>query len=151
MALRSRRRSGWRSSTRFPFVQPLTVLETSLYSDDLAAAEAFYGDVLDLPLHSRQAGRHVFFRCGDAMLLLFDPAATALEAGDVPTHGATGPGHAAFSVGDDDLEVWRAKLEERGVEIEASIEWPNGGRSIYFRDPAGNSLELITRRAWGIR
>ena len=131
-------------------MKPLTVLETSLYADDLAAAEVFYRDVLELPLYSRQSGRHVFFRCGDAMLLLFNPDATELPPGDVPAHGARGPGHAAFSVGDDDLAVWQAKLDERGVEIEAVLAWPNGGRSIYFRDPAGNSLELITPRSWGL-
>ena len=131
-------------------MKPLTVLETSLYAVDLAAAEVFYRDVLELPLYSRQPGRHVFFRCGDAMLLLFNPEATVLPPGDVPAHGATGPGHVAFAVGDGDLAAWQAKLEQRGVEIEASLSWPNGGRSIYFRDPAGNSLELITPRSWGL-
>lgn len=130
-------------------MRPLSVLETVLYVDDLAAAEHFYREALGLVLDSRQEGRHVFFRCGEAMLLLFDPAATAAP-GPVPSHGARGPGHVAFRVVDAELDGWRHELESRGVEIEAVVDWPQGGRSLYFRDPAGNSLELASPRIWGL-
>jgi catechol 2,3-dioxygenase-like lactoylglutathione lyase family enzyme len=126
------------------------VLETALYADDLEAAEAFYGSVLELELESRATGRHVFFRCGDAMLLIFDPASTITTSGGIPAHGATGPGHVAFAVAEHDLAGWEQQLERRGVAIEARVDWPGGGRSIYFRDPAGNSLELATPGIWGI-
>ena len=53
------------------------VLESSLYVSDLDAAEAFYAEVLGLTLHSKLEGRHVFFRCGNQMVLLFNPEATA--------------------------------------------------------------------------
>jgi hypothetical protein len=33
--------------------------------------------------------------------------------------------------------------------IEKEFGWPRGGRSIYFRDPAGNSVELVTPGLWG--
>ncbi len=127
----------------------LSILETAIYASDLDAAESFYRDVLGLPFDSKVAGRHVFFRCGDAMFLVFNPTATAVKAGDAPTHGALGPGHVAFAV-DGELEPWLERLAEHGVEIEASVEWPGGGRSIYFRDPGGNSVELATPSIWGI-
>jgi catechol 2,3-dioxygenase-like lactoylglutathione lyase family enzyme len=129
---------------------PLGVLETALYAENLREAEAFYSTVLELELDSRADGRHVFFKCGHAMLLVFNPAATAMEGGMVPPHGAIGPGHVAFSVRGDDLERWITQLEEHGVAIEAQVSWPGGGRSIYFRDPAGNSLELTTPQIWGL-
>lgn len=132
-----------------------SVLETSLYAGDLAAAERFYSDVLGLALHARVAGRHVFFRCGAGMLLVFDPAGTdqpsSVGGQIVPPHGARGPGHAAFAVAERDLDAWRARLTAHGVAIESEVTWPGGGRSLYFRDPAGNSLELATPRIWGIR
>lgn len=128
----------------------LGVLETALYAADLDAAEDFYVRVLGLELESKVDGRHVFLRCGDAMLLVFDPAATSRAAGPVPAHGTAGPGHVAFAVADEDLDGWAARLQGHGVEIEADLTWPGGGRSIYFRDPAGNSLELATPRIWGI-
>ncbi len=43
-----------------------------------------------------------------------------------------------------------AKLKAAGIEIESEVHWPNGGRSIYFRDPAGNSLECAEAKIWGI-
>jgi catechol 2,3-dioxygenase-like lactoylglutathione lyase family enzyme len=126
------------------------VLETALYGTDLAAAEDFYVRVLDLELDSKEPGRHVFFRCGRGMLLVFDPAATSRD-GPVPSHGSTGPGHVAFAVENDDvLATWPERLRRAGVEVEADVEWPGGGRSIYFRDPSGNSLELTTPRIWSL-
>ena len=129
---------------------PLGVLETALYADDLHATEAFYSTVLDLELDSKEEGRHLFFRCGQAMLLIFNASATAIQTGPVPQHGATGPGHVAFSVAATDLDAWIEQIESRGVEVETRIDWPAGGRSIYFRDPAGNSLELTTPQIWGL-
>jgi len=131
-------------------VIPLGVLETALYADDLRAAELFYRTVLELEFDSKEDGRHVFFKCGAGMLLIFDPNATGTSTGDVPSHGARGPGHVALSIGEDDFGAWKQQLESHSVEIEACIDWPNGGRSIYFRDPAGNSLELTTPMLWGI-
>jgi catechol 2,3-dioxygenase-like lactoylglutathione lyase family enzyme len=130
-------------------MSPIGVLETALYTSDLEVAEAFYTTVMGLELDSKAEGRHLFFRCGRGMLLVFDPAATSVQ-GPVPPHGATGPGHVAFSVADGDLEDWAAHLRESNVEIEADIAWPGGGRSLYFRDPGGNSLELTSPRIWGM-
>ena len=125
------------------------VLETILYVDDLDAAERFYGGVLGLELDSRKPGLFVFFKCGNGMLLLFEPEA-ASTGRNVPPHGAKGPGHACFAVAERDLDAWKARLEAAGVVIEQEMDWPRGGRSFYFRDPAGNSLELATPRIWGL-
>lgn len=127
---------------------PSGVLEASLYVDDLHAAESFYRDVLGLTFHSRDEGRHVFFRCGATMVLLFRPQATRASEQEVPPHGCEGPGHLCFAIEEDAIEAWRQKLARCGVAIEQEIAWENGGHSIYFRDPAGNSLELATPRLW---
>jgi hypothetical protein len=36
-----------------------------------------------------------------------------------------------------------------GVEVEREIGWPDGSRSLYVRDPAGNSVELAPPSLWG--
>ncbi|MCA1438832.1 VOC family protein [Ensifer sp. IC4062] len=130
------------------------ILETALYAEDLDRAEAFYGTVLGLQRITRAGNRHVFFRCGAGILLIFNPAETvkppAPGALPVPPHGTTGKGHMCFRVAAQALDAWKAKLEAAGVPIEADIRWPNGARSFYFRDPAGNSLECAEPGLWSI-
>ncbi|MGE0757168.1 MAG: VOC family protein [Pirellulaceae bacterium] len=124
------------------------VLETSLYVDDLVVAERFYCQLLGLELYSRQEGRHVFLRCGSQMVLLFDARSTQDSTTSFPPHGAEGAGHVAFSINQRDLAGWRKRLSEAQVPIEQEIEWSEGVTSLYFRDPAGNSLELASPRLW---
>lgn len=122
--------------------------EAALYVTDLRRDERFWRR-LGLQPVARKEGRHVFLRAGRDMLLLFD-AAAAREGGAVPAHGAEGAGHVALDVPDAAaLEAWRAHLGEAGVAVEHEQEWPSGGLSVYFRDPSGNSVELITRGSWG--
>jgi len=132
----------------------LSILETVLYAHDLAAIEDFYRRVLGLEPFAVVPGRHVFYRCGDQMLLIFNPSATrkppAPGALPVPPHGMDGHGHVCFRVSAEDLAEWQSKLMALGIEIEAAFEWPKGGHSIYFRDPAGNCLEFAEARIWGI-
>ena len=136
-------------------MQPARILETCLYARDLDAIETFYASVLGLEPFSKLAGRQVFYRCGDQVLLYFNPEETVkpLPAGaklPVPPHGATGEGHVCFAASPDEIEAWTMLLAARGVAIEANFRWPSGGRSIYFRDPAGNCLEFAEPKIWGL-
>jgi catechol 2,3-dioxygenase-like lactoylglutathione lyase family enzyme len=133
---------------------PAQILEAALYASDLDAAEAFYEKTLGLEKIARGGNRHVFFRCGPGVLLIFNPHETIhpYQEGQlpVPPHGATGQGHLCFRATSDEIDEWAARLTAAGVDIESEVEWPGGGRSIYFRDPAGNSLEFAEARIWGI-
>lgn len=136
-------------------MKPNGILETVLYAADLDATETFYRDVLGLEPFSRQEGRQLFYRCGDQVLLIFNPEATekppAPSALPVPPHGMHGHGHVCFKASDRELNQWRERLEAKGVAIEADFVWPaSGGRSIYFRDPAGNCLEFAEPKIWGL-
>jgi catechol 2,3-dioxygenase-like lactoylglutathione lyase family enzyme len=135
-------------------MKPSAILETILYAGDLDKAEAFYGQVLGLERTARAGDRHVFFRCGDQMLLIFNPAITLVPpapgALPVPPHGARGAGHVCFKASAEEIGRWRGALDASGVAIEADFEWPQGGRSLYFRDPAGNSVEFAEPRIWGL-
>jgi catechol 2,3-dioxygenase-like lactoylglutathione lyase family enzyme len=125
------------------------LVEAALYVDDLDAAERFYGGVLGLECIGKEAGRHIFYRAGNGVLLIFDPKQTS-QPGSIPPHGASGPGHAALGIASEAMDAWRARLAERGVGIEREVHWPRGGVSLYFRDPAGNSVELVTPGCWGL-
>jgi catechol 2,3-dioxygenase-like lactoylglutathione lyase family enzyme len=129
------------------------ILETALYVDDLEKAEHFYHDVLGLEKIFAVPGRQLVFRCQEGILLVFNPGhtereLTVINGGAIPFHGARGAGHMAFRVAKSDLEPWRNYFREVAVPIESEVSWPNGAHSIYFRDPAGNSLELATPDIW---
>jgi catechol 2,3-dioxygenase-like lactoylglutathione lyase family enzyme len=129
------------------------IFETSIYTDDLRSAEKFYAEVLGLSKVFEVPGRQLVFRCGASILLVFDSRRTQTErvminGGAIPLHGATGAGHIAFRVGVGVFASWRSRFATAGVGIESEVAWPNGGHSLYFRDPAGNSLELATPNLW---
>jgi catechol 2,3-dioxygenase-like lactoylglutathione lyase family enzyme len=126
------------------------IVETAVYADDLDRAEAFYRDVLGLAVLGQEAGRHVFFRAGSRQVLLIFNAQATRQGGVLPPHGTTGPGHFAFGVRAGSLDTWRKRLAEHGVAIEMEMTWPRGGHSLYFRDPAGNSVEILTPGVWGL-
>ena len=89
------------------------------------------------------------FRLPDGgVLLIFDPARSSTPGRPVPSHGATGAGHVAFAVEPGTLDVSADALRRQGIEIEQEITWDEGGRSVYVRDPAGNSVELVDGEAW---
>jgi catechol 2,3-dioxygenase-like lactoylglutathione lyase family enzyme len=126
------------------------LVETAVYAEDLDRAEKFYRDVLGLAVDAKELGRHVFFKVGDAGVLLVFRAQATLKGDRLPAHGAHGPGHFAMGIARDDLDAWRNRLLGHGVAIEHEEHWPLGGQSLYFRDPAGNSVELITPGVWGL-
>jgi catechol 2,3-dioxygenase-like lactoylglutathione lyase family enzyme len=136
-------------------MKPDAILETVIYGDDIAAMERFYGDVLGLELHWKAEGHTAMFRCGRQMLLIFNPAITETQTLDadppVPAHGARGAGHVCFAASRVEIERWQDHLEANGIAIEAQFEWPRGGYSLYFRDPAGNSVEFAEPRIWGFQ
>ncbi len=129
-------------------MQPSKIFETVLYAEDLAAAERFYHEALGLEVLER-SNLTVVFRCGGGVLLIFDPRKSAAPDRDVPSHGTTAVGHIAFAAKPEDLDAWREQLRQAGVHIEREVDWDEGGHSIYFRDPAGNVVELAPPTIWG--
>ncbi|MGX5844582.1 VOC family protein [Mesorhizobium sp. ArgA1] len=136
-------------------MQPSAILESALYVTDLHAAETFYRDVIGLEPLRKVENRHVFFRCGAGVLLLFNAEATKVPPAPdarlkVPPHGTVGEGHLCFAASADELAGWREHLQAKNIAIESEFEWPQGGRSIYIRDPSGNSIEFAEPRIWGL-
>ena len=126
------------------------VVETAVYVDDLDDAEDFYRRILGLRVMGKEPGRHVFFQVGEAGVLLAFRAETTLKGDPLPPHGAAGPGHFALGIDAEALDAWRTLLQGHGVSVEKEVEWPNGGKSLYFRDPAGNLVKLVTPGVWGL-
>jgi catechol 2,3-dioxygenase-like lactoylglutathione lyase family enzyme len=125
------------------------VYETVLYGNDVAELASFYANVLGLRAVEGPDELSAAFRMGDGgVLLLFDPTRSGRPGRPVPSHGTSGAAHVAFRVPGGNLDRWRELLEGRGVSIEREVEWMHGGRSLYVRDPAGNSVELTEDELW---
>jgi catechol 2,3-dioxygenase-like lactoylglutathione lyase family enzyme len=84
----------------------------------------------------------------DQVLLLFRKGgsvkSTVTSYGTIPSTDADGSLHVAFSILPSDFETWLERLPAVGVSIESRVSWPEGGRSIYFRDPDNHVIELKT-------
>jgi len=135
-----------------PALKPSGVLETSLYVSDLERAARFYEETLGLAPMVRDS-RLVALDCGPAsVLLLFKRGTTGetvkLPGGEIPPHEGEGRLHFAFAVEAGDWLAWEARLADLGVAVEGRTDWPRGGRSLYFRDPDANLVELATPGLW---
>jgi catechol 2,3-dioxygenase-like lactoylglutathione lyase family enzyme len=129
------------------------ILETVLDAADINAVESFYSEVLGLELHWKAEGHTVMFKCGNQMLLIFNPRVTVKQTLDgnppVPPHGTQGEGHVCFRATKTEIDAWRARFLLYDVAIESEFDWPEGGHSLYVRDPAGNSVEFAEPSIWG--
>lgn len=126
---------------------PPRIFETVLYAKDLAAALRFYGEVLGLEI-VQISELFLTFRLADSFLLVFDPDQSEECGRSVPSHGMRGEGHIAFAATPHQLETWRMHFERHGIEIEQVQVWEGGDRSLYVRDPAGNSVEFAPKTLW---
>ena len=130
-------------------MRPRRVYETVLYSSDVAGLARFYEEVIGLRLVSGPDELAAAFRLEDGgVLLIFDPERSSSPGRAVPSHGTSGAGHVAFYVEEGELDACAEELRDRGIELERELDWPQGGRSIYVRDPAGNSVELVEGDLW---
>lgn len=129
------------------------IIETILYVDDLPRAVAFYRDELGLEPMTGDPVRFQSFQVGTRhVLLLFKRGGTLqptkVPGGVIPPHDGSGPHHLGFAVTPAAYDAWLARLRERGIATEGEARWERGGRSVYFRDPDGHLLELVTPGIW---
>ncbi len=130
------------------------VVETILYTDDLAAAVAFYQKVLGLSPMRTDGDRFQAFDAGAGRVLLLFKRGGTLEpqpvpsGGVIPPHDGHGPHHIAFAIAAADYDPWCTRLQAHGVAIESETQWERGGRSVYFRDRDRHLVELVTPGIW---
>jgi catechol 2,3-dioxygenase-like lactoylglutathione lyase family enzyme len=125
------------------------VYEACLYVPDLVAADRFYAGVLGLRRLPGLSDRGLAYRLNThSVLLILDPHHTRLPSDTVPSHGCDGQGHVAFAISSGQYDAWKSRLTAAGFEIEREARWSPGGRSIYVRDPAGNSVDLVEGQVW---
>lgn len=130
------------------------VVESALYVADINRAAVFYRDVLGLELMSQDERFAAFSVAGQQVLLLFKRGASmepmTISGGIIPPHDGSGTTHIGFAVAASNLNEWERRLAECQVTIESRMTWPRGGISLYFRDPDGHLLELLSPGVWTI-
>jgi len=125
------------------------VLETVLYYEpsQRSRMERFYSEILALRTVA-QWDDGTAYRVGAGGLLLFDTEKLGQRTEPHSRHGATGAGHVCLTAAAGEYENWKRRLADHEVEIDHEATWPGGARSVYFRDPANNLLEIADRDLW---
>ena len=132
------------------------IVEAALHVQEVARSMDFYQGLFGFEAELRNDAIGVLRIPNRQALILFPRTANpqpvvnppiAIE-GTIPSHGASGRMHVAFSIHADELEPWRARLTARGINIEGVVRWKRGGTSVYFRDPDEHLIELITPGLW---
>lgn len=128
------------------------VLETCLYVADVAGSRAFYERVFGFPVLTADERICAFEAGPQSVLILFRRGGTlkpiTVRGGLIPPHDGSGHQHFAFAIAMADYEPWKAHLAAEGVAVESEVAWPQGGKSLYFRDPDGLVVELVTPGLW---
>ena len=128
------------------------ILETSLYVENLDRSRSFYEMMFGFMTVFQDDRMCAMEVPGEQILLLFRHGMTDQPApgpnGFIPPHHGRGSLHVAFAIPYGELAAWEKHLLSRGVAVESRLRWPQGGTSLYFRDPDGHSLEVATPGLW---
>jgi catechol 2,3-dioxygenase-like lactoylglutathione lyase family enzyme len=114
---------------------------TIVYSGDKRASSEFLTDLFGLP-DPVPFGPFLGVEVGNEVTLDF-----------YDEEGPSTPQHYAFIVSEDEFDQIFGRITERGLpywadpahRIEGQINTHDGGRGVYFDDPSGHILEIITR------
>jgi lactoylglutathione lyase len=113
---------------------------TVIFARQMQAMREFYGTTLGFALHRELSPRWVEFRVGSNILALTEHGGRfedpAPPIGDLSLQ-------LAFRVAPSEVTSCAAVLVERGVRIiSGPTDQPFGHRTLFFRDPDGNVLEI---------
>jgi catechol 2,3-dioxygenase-like lactoylglutathione lyase family enzyme len=114
---------------------------TIVWSSNQSASAKFLAEVL---------GRPAPIRFGHFDVIALDNG-VSLDFADA--EGPIRPQHYAFLISEADFDAVFGRIKDRGLDYWADprghrpgeINHNRGGRGVYFRDPDGHSLEVITR------
>ena len=130
------------------------IVETAISVSDVKASARFYMDLFGLESMVEDARICALNIAPGHVLLIFlrggslDPVVLPDNCGIVPPHDSRGQQHFALGIDASDFDAWCDRIRAKGIAIESIVNWPLGGRSVYFRDPDQHAVELITPGVW---
>jgi catechol 2,3-dioxygenase-like lactoylglutathione lyase family enzyme len=113
---------------------------------DLDAMKRFYRDLLGFAVEWQPDEDNIYLTSGiDNLALHRSTLPTAGPSAPLPASASSPLDHLGLIVREpDEVDRWAAFLEDRGVAMEAKPRsHRDGARSCYFRDPDGNSVQII--------
>ena len=114
---------------------------TVIFVRDMAAMRRFYEDTLGFSLLRELSPGWIEYRVGDNTLALARPRLTAADA---PTPNGSASLQLAFKVSVPDVDQCATELVRQGVALlSPPTDQVFGHRSLFFRDPDGNLLEIF--------
>ena len=123
-----------------PFKSIRTIDYTVILVRDMAAMRRFYEGVLRFSLTRELSAGWIEYQIGGNTLALSRPGRTAKDA---PTPKGSASLQLAFKVAVDDVDRCADELARNGVDLlEPPTNQPFGHRTLFFRDPDGNLLEV---------
>jgi catechol 2,3-dioxygenase-like lactoylglutathione lyase family enzyme len=124
-----------------PFQAIRAIDYTVIFARDMAAMRRFYEDVLGFPLLRELSPGWIEYRVGNNTLALAKPGLTAADA---PTPSGSASLQLAFKVSVDEVDQCADELAGQGVDLlSPPTDRPFGHRTLFFRDPDGNLLEVF--------
>jgi lactoylglutathione lyase len=113
---------------------------TVIFARDMAAMRHFYGTVLGFPVLNELSARWIAYRVGSTTLALAEHGGRFKDP--APPPGVLSV-QLAFRVAPKLVDACAAELAAAGVKIESPpTDQPFGHRTLFFRDPDGNVLEI---------
>jgi catechol 2,3-dioxygenase-like lactoylglutathione lyase family enzyme len=124
-----------------PFESIRAIDYTVVFARDMAAMRRFYEDVLGFPLVRELSPGWIEYRVGGNTLALARPR---LTAGDAPTPAGSASLQLAFRVAPPEVDRCADELLRHGVALlSPPTDQAFGHRTLFFRDPDGNLLEVF--------
>jgi catechol 2,3-dioxygenase-like lactoylglutathione lyase family enzyme len=113
---------------------------TVIFVRDMARMRAFYANVLRFTIHRELGPNWIEFRIGGNVLALTERG--LMFDDELPAVGTLSL-QLAFRVAPADVALCADELKRAGVSLVASVtDQPWGHRTLFFRDPDGNVLEI---------
>lgn len=121
---------------------PVAFNHTIVHARDVQESATFFSEIMGLPAPHR---------FGHFLAVPVEHGAT-FDFAQVGDGDDVHPQHYAFLVSEDDFDAIYGRIVERGIEHHPDprfsrtneINHNDGGRGVYWRDPSGHLLEIIT-------
>ena len=125
---------------RSPFSAIRAIDYTVIFVRDMAAMRRFYEDVLGMSLLRELSANWIEYGLGPNTLALAKPGRTAADA---PIPAGSASLQLAFKVSASEVDACADELVRHGVALlSPPTNQPFGHRTMFFRDPDGNLLEI---------